>query len=77
MSDAVLVSVELAGRPVDAGVAYFSRRHNVLSTTLRYAELYLARPDAYAIDPAAPLAQGNHVFAGLPGSFSETAGGRI
>jgi serine/threonine-protein kinase HipA len=71
MSDAVLVSVELAGRPVDVGIAYFSRRRNVLSTTLRYDQAYLARPDAYGIDPAAPLAQGNHVFAGLPGSFSD------
>lgn len=71
MSDAVLVSADLAGQAVDAGVAYFSRRRNVLSTTFRYDEAYLARPDAYAIDPAMPLAQGNHVVAGLPGSFAD------
>jgi serine/threonine-protein kinase HipA len=73
MTEAVLVSVELAGRAADAGVAYFSRRRNVLSTTFRYDEEYLARRDAYAIDPAMPLMQGNHVFAGLPGSFADCA----
>ncbi|GAA1707217.1 HipA domain-containing protein [Fodinicola feengrottensis] len=71
MSEAVLVSVELAGRAVDAGVAYFSRRRNVLSTTFRYDEEYLARRNAYAIDPAMPLTQGTHVIAGLPGSFAD------
>ena len=60
MSDAVVVSVDIGGRPIDVGTAYFSRRRNVLSTTFRYDEEYLARPDAYAIDPAMPLVQRNH-----------------
>lgn len=71
MSEPVLVSVELGGGPVDAGIAYFSRRRNVLSTTFRYLEEYSARSEAYAIDPAMPLAQGNHVIAGLPGAFAD------
>lgn len=71
MNDTVRVSIDGAGRPVDVGVAYFSRRRNVLSTTFRYDEAYLARPDSFATDPAMPLVQGNHVFAGLPGSFTD------
>ncbi|HEY3509430.1 type II toxin-antitoxin system HipA family toxin [Kribbella sp. NPDC051137] len=71
MSDAVIVSVDLDGRPVDVGTAYFSRRRSVLSTTFRYDETYLARPDAYAIDPAMPLAQGNHTSSGMPGALSD------
>ncbi|WP_152360330.1 type II toxin-antitoxin system HipA family toxin [Microlunatus speluncae] len=71
MNDSALVSVDLDGRSVGAGVAYFSRRRNVLSTTFRYHEEYLARSDAYAIDPAMPLTEGNHVAAGVPGAFSD------
>lgn len=73
MSEAVLVSVELAGRTVDVGTAYFSRRRDVLSTTFRYDEEYLSRQGAYAIDPAMPLAEGNHIVAGLPGAFADCA----
>jgi serine/threonine-protein kinase HipA len=71
MSDAVLVSVDLDGDPVAAGTAYFSRRRNILSTTFRYDETYLARPDAYAIDPAMPLTQGNHTSGGMPGALTD------
>ncbi|TCC34652.1 hypothetical protein E0H50_12080 [Kribbella sindirgiensis] len=71
MSDAVIVSVDLDGRPVTVGTAYFSRRRNVLSTAFRYDETYLSRPDAYTVDPAMPLAQGNHTVSGMPGALSD------
>ena len=71
MSDAVFVAVELGGQMVEVGTAYFSRRNNLVSTTFRYAESYLARTDAYAIDPLMPLVQGNHTMAGVPGAFAD------
>lgn len=71
MSDSVFVSVELDGQTVEVGTAYFTRRNTVVSTSFRYAEDYLARPGAYAIDPAMPLLKGNYVLAGLPGAFAD------
>ncbi|WP_405061434.1 type II toxin-antitoxin system HipA family toxin [Kribbella sp. NBC_01505] len=71
MSDSVLVSVELDGRTVEVGTAYFTYRQGVTSTSFRYAEEYLARPGAYAIDPAMPLLKGNYAPAGLPGAFAD------
>ncbi|GAA1685399.1 HipA domain-containing protein [Kribbella yunnanensis] len=71
MSDQVLVSVELEGRTVPVGTAYFRRRRNVLTTTFRYDERYLAMPTAYAIDPAMSLIDGTHNISGLPGALSD------
>lgn len=71
MSDAVFVAVEIEGRVVEVGTAYFTRRANNLSTAFRYDEQYLARPGAFAIDPAMPLSGGNHVVAGVPGAFAD------
>jgi serine/threonine-protein kinase HipA len=71
LSDSVFVSVELDGQTVEVGTAYFTRRNAMISTSFRYAEDYLARPGAYAIDPAMPLLKGNYVPAGLPGAFAD------
>jgi serine/threonine-protein kinase HipA len=71
LSDPVFVAVEIDGRVVEVGTAYFTRRGNSLSTAFRYDDQYLARPDAYAIDPAMPLSAGNHVVAGVPGAFAD------
>jgi len=71
LSDSVFVSVELGGRTVDVGTAYFTRRNTTVSTSFRYAEEYLARPGTYAIDPAMPLLKGNYAPAGLPGAFAD------
>lgn len=54
------MSVELDGQTVEAGAAYFTRRHGTVSTSFRYSEDYLARPGAYAIDPTMPLLKGNY-----------------
>ncbi|WP_427888883.1 type II toxin-antitoxin system HipA family toxin [Kribbella sp. GL6] len=71
MSEPALVSVDLDGDTVKVGTAYFSRRRNILSTTFRYDETYLARTGAYAIDPAMPLTQGSHTIAGMPGALAD------
>lgn len=71
MTDPVFVSVDLDGRTVEVGTAYFTRRNNIVATSFRYAEGYLARPGAYAIDPAMPLLNGNYAPAGLPGIFAD------
>ncbi|TDO68673.1 serine/threonine-protein kinase HipA [Kribbella sp. VKM Ac-2571] len=71
MSDPVFVSVEIGGETVEVGTAYFTRRNAVVSTSFRYAEDYLARPGAYAIDPGMPLLKGNYALAGLPGAFTD------
>ncbi|MFC9690311.1 type II toxin-antitoxin system HipA family toxin [Kribbella sp. NPDC056951] len=71
MSDAVFVSVELDGQTIEAGTAYFTRRQGMVSTSFRYSEDYLARPGAYAIDPAMPLLKGNYAPSGLPGAFAD------
>lgn len=71
MSVSVFVSVELDGRTVEVGTAYFARRNTTVSTSFRYAEEYLARPGAHAIDPAMPLLKGNYAPAGLPGAFAD------
>lgn len=71
MTDTVLVAVDMDGRPVEVGTAYFNRRNNVVTTAFRYDESYLARPGAYAIDPALPLLSGNYAPAGMPGAFAD------
>lgn len=71
MSDAVFVAVDLDGRTVEVGTAYFTRRNNIVATSFRYDEQYMARPGAYAIDPAMPLAKGNHSAGRMPGAFAD------
>lgn len=55
---AVEVHVALDGRDVLAGVLYPHRRRGSESATFSYDTAYLARTDAYAIDPALPLRGG-------------------
>lgn len=54
----VRVYVEIGGRPVPAGHLYSHRRRRVESASFGYDESYLASRDAYALDPALPLASG-------------------
>ncbi len=72
MTDALRVCVELDGRPIEAGIAYFTHR-GTLTTSFRYSRDYLRRPGAYELDPALPLYQGQHHVAGLPGAFADCA----
>ena len=71
MTETVYVATELEGRTVEVGSAYFTRRNNVLTTSFRYDEQYLAHPGAYTLDPAMPLLKGNHTVSGLPGAFAD------
>ena len=72
MTDALRVCVELDGRPIEAGIAYFTHR-GTLATSFRYSREYLRWPGAYELDPALPLYQGQHHVSGLPGAFADCA----
>ena len=70
------VWVQLGGVDVRAGTVYSRRRRGSESATFTYAPEYLARPAAYAVDPALPLssgafntADGHHLF----GAFTDCA----
>jgi serine/threonine-protein kinase HipA len=71
--DALLVAIDIDGRTVEAGTAYFTRRGRSLSTAFQYNRAYLADTASYSLDPALPLYQGQHVTSGLPGAFSDCA----
>ncbi len=63
------VDLEVGGQNVHVGVAHFAWRGRAVTTTFTYSPAYLARTDAYAIDPALPLDVGRGHTTGLPGSF--------
>lgn len=73
MTDSLTVSVEVEGKPVDVGTAYFSRRRNTLTTSFRYHEEFLRQRGAYAIDPALGLYSGTQHTERLPGAFADCA----
>jgi serine/threonine-protein kinase HipA len=52
------VWVSIGPESVLAGRLYAHRRRGIESATFSYDETYLARPDAYALDPALPLLSG-------------------
>lgn len=54
------VLVQIGGEDVLAGRLCSHRRHNIESSTFSYADEYLAREDAYALDPLLPLTSGQH-----------------
>ncbi len=67
MADAVVdVVVQIAGEDVRCGRLWSHRRRGTESATFAYADQYLARPGAYAIDPALSLFGGRQqTVAGL------------
>lgn len=67
------VHVEVAGRTVHAGVAYFTLGRGRVSTTFVYDSAYLADPDSYDLEPALIRQAGQQYVDGLPGSFSDCA----
>jgi serine/threonine-protein kinase HipA len=70
------VFVQIAGEDVLAGRLWPHHRRQTESETLIYAPSYLARKDAYALDPALPLFSGQiQTPAGRPmfGAFSDCA----
>lgn len=77
MTDAgVEVFVQIGGEDVRAGSLWSHRRRGVESASFTYVEDYLARPDAYALDPSLTLHAGQHQTAGdraTFGAFSDCA----
>lgn len=70
----LLVSVDTTGEPVLVGTLNFSpalRRRAGISTTFTYDPTWLARPDAYAIDPQLSLFGRSSTVADLPGCFQD------
>lgn len=66
--------VEIDGRTVPAGDAYFTFRRGRLTATFSYERDYVASPSAYAVDPALRLTTGSWPLPhGLPGAFSDAA----
>lgn len=56
----VQVWVRHQGQDVHAGTLYTHRRRGAESATFTYAGQYLARRDAYALEPGLPLHSGSH-----------------
>jgi serine/threonine-protein kinase HipA len=77
MADTVVdVVVQIAGEDVAAGRLWAHRRRGSESATFAYATEYLTRPDAYELDPALPLANGQQqtpVGRATFGAFSDCA----
>ena len=73
MTSSLLLLLDLNGRAVEVGTAYFSRRRNTLSTSFEYAPDYLRRKGARAFDPNFGLYSGKHHTAGLPGALADSA----
>lgn len=72
----VEVLVQIAGEDVLAGRVWSHRRNKVESATFIYAEQYLARQGAYALDPLLPLSSGQHqtpLGRSIFGAFSDCA----
>lgn len=67
------VDLDVDGQNVHVGVAHFAWRGRAVTTTFTYSPAYLARTDAYAIDPALPLDVGRGHTTGLPGAFADSA----
>lgn len=70
------VLVQIGGETVPAGRLWSHRRNNVESSTFSYVDAYLARDDAYALDPLLPLSSGQHqtpLGRRIFGAFSDCA----
>ena len=70
------VFVQIAGTDVWTGRLRSHHRHGSESATFAYAEDYLARSDAYALDPTLPLHTGRQqtrVGQELLGAFTDCA----
>ena len=76
MPNPVDVIVEIGAETVDAGRLWAHRRGQSESATFSYFSEYLARRDAYALDPLLPLEQGQlqtPVGRSMFGAFSDCA----
>ncbi|HRA25645.1 MAG TPA: type II toxin-antitoxin system HipA family toxin [Ornithinibacter sp.] len=67
----VRVHVDIDGRPVLAGTAFFTTRRSNVTTTVVYDVAYLADRSGYDLEPALPRQAGQQYVDGLPGSFAD------
>jgi len=61
------VHVDIAGRAVQAGVAYFTVGRGKVSTTFVYDPAYLAESGGYDLEPGLVRQAGQQYVDGLPG----------
>lgn len=73
MSEQVRVEIDLDGRSVFVGEAYFHVARSQISTTFKYANEYLELRQAFPIDPQLPLSTAPFNLPGLPGAFGDSA----
>lgn len=73
MNGTLEVAVEIDGDTVLAGTAYLTQRGRAVSTAFVYERSYLARRDAYPLDPELPLYLGQQAVHGPVGAFSDCA----
>jgi len=75
MTDEISVHVAVGEENILAGRMYSHRRRGIESASFAYETGYLARPDAYALDPALPLVSGTQqtpVGRALFGAFADS-----
>ena len=65
--------MELSTGLIHAGTAYVDVRPRRTSTTFAYNLEYLARRQAYAVDPGLPLENGSQHVSGIPGAFRDAS----
>lgn len=71
MSDQARVYLDLQGKSVPAGTAFFHHGRGQVSTTFTYDTEYLKKRQAYALDPALPLSPAPSTVTGPPGAFQD------
>jgi serine/threonine-protein kinase HipA len=67
----LIVHVDIDGRPVRAGVAYFTLGRKNISTTFIYDSDYLSNPTAVDLEPGLPRQSGQQFVNKMPGSFQD------
>jgi serine/threonine-protein kinase HipA len=67
----LIVYVDIDGRPVRAGVAYFTLGRQNISTTFIYDSDYLSKPTAVDLEPGLPRQSGQQFVNKMPGSFQD------
>lgn len=67
----LIIYVDIDGRPVRAGVAYFTLGRKSVSTTFIYDSHYLSNPTAVDLEPALPRQSGQQFVNKMPGSFQD------
>lgn len=69
----VIVSTQIGVDVVEIGTASFTEGIGRLSTRFRYEDAYLARRDAFQIEPGLKLSDAAHSLQGVPMSFEDSS----